>query len=391
MTKRFWVPYAPYDVESIRIWLEEKAEDGYRLKNMKPYFAVFEETDRTSLKFHLEPTVKDANKPDDEIIETRAERGWTYAGTLQDQFHVFYADKKTPDFYSDPNAVKWKYEEKLKKEKWGVFWSVLTIIPLVFLEINFMSGFSNPVLWILENLQVSHIIALVFLFSGLIPKLITYRRHRRYVEYLDEKEDFHLPSTGVFRMVSLIGNVLFFTAAIVILFLAFTSADDAYEDASKDVKVNDFGQVINLLELEQLRDPELVDNTNIEIDLYAYINESLFLDEKITLHQSAALLHSYWPGLTTTNYTAKSDGVREVLEEELIKQAIENTGDTDSVKEVYSGVTISYFDVPELRTMILSHEKRLLRLEYRGRLDLKDWKALMAEKFLKSIESPDGK
>jgi hypothetical protein len=126
MAKRFWVPYAPYDVESIRMWLGEKAEEGYRLKKMKPYFAVFEETDRASLKFHLEPTVyKDVNKPDAGVVETRAERGWSYAGTVTDHFHVFYADEQTPDFYSDPNAVKWKYEEKLKKERWGIFWSIL--------------------------------------------------------------------------------------------------------------------------------------------------------------------------------------------------------------------------------------------------------------------------
>jgi len=368
------------------MWLEEKAEEGYRLKKMKPYFAVFEETDRVSLKFHLEPTVKDANKPDDEIIETRTERGWSYAGTLPDHFHVFYADKQTPDFYSDPNAVKWKYEEKLKKERWRIFWSILWFIPLVFMEMNFMYGFRNPVLWVLENLQVHNIILIAFLFLGLMAKLITYRRHRKYVEHLNEKDDFYMPSTGIFRMVNLIGSVLLFTVAIVVLFLTFPSVDEAYEDDT----TNDIGNVIDLLELEQLRDPDLVDNIHVEFNLFAYIDESLFLDEKITLHQSAELLRSYSPGLITTNYRTKSNGIRKVLEEELIKQGIENTGDTDSVKEVYSGVTVSYFDGPELRTMILSHENRLLRLEYRGRLDLKDWKALMAEKFLKNIEDPDG-
>ena len=386
MAKRFWVPYAPYDVESIRMWLNEKAEEGYRLKVMKPYFAVFEETDRASLKFHLEPTVKDANKPDDGIIETRAERGWTYAGTLQDQFHVFYADERTPDFYSDQNAVKWKYEEKLKKERWGVFWAILWFIPLVLLEMNMLYGSRNPVLWVIENLQVHHIVVLVLLFSGVIAKLITYRRHRKYVEHLNEKQDFYIPSTGMFRMVNLIGNVLFFTVAIGIFLLAITSVDEAYEDDT----TNDFGQVIDLLELEQLRDPDLVDNINVEFDLFAYIDESLFLGEKITLHQSAEFLRSYSPGLTTTYYRTKSKGITKVLEEELIQQGIENTSDTDSVKEMYSGVSVSYFDVPELRTMILSHENRLLRLEYRGRLDLKDWKALIAEKFLKRIEDPDG-
>lgn len=28
-TKRFWLPYASYDMENIKNWLEEKAEDGY--------------------------------------------------------------------------------------------------------------------------------------------------------------------------------------------------------------------------------------------------------------------------------------------------------------------------------------------------------------------------
>jgi len=386
MAKRFWVPYAPYDVESIRMWLGEKAEEGYRLKKMKPYFAVFEETDRVSLKFHLEPTVKDANKPDDEIIETRAERGWSYAGTLPDHFHVFYADEQTPDFYSDPNAVKWKYEEKLKKERWKIFWSILWFIPLVLTEMNFMYGFRNPVLWVLENLQVYNIILIAFLFLGLMAKLITYRRHRKYVEHLNEKDDFFMPSTGIFRMVNLISSVFFYSVAIVIVVLTFSSVDEVYEDD----KANDIGNVIDLLELEKLRDPDLVDNINVEFDLFAYIDESLFLDEKITLHQSAELLRSYSPGLITTNYRTKSDGIRKVLEEELIKQGIENTGDTDSVKEVYSGVTVSYFDVPELRTMILAHENRLLRLEYRGRLDLKDWKEDIVEMFLKNIENPDG-
>src|SRR5690554_4368787 len=112
MAKRFWVPYAPYDMESIRMWLEEKAEEGYRLKKMKPYFAVFEERDREHLKFHLEPTLKDHSEPDSEVVEAHAERGWTYAGTLADHFHVYYAEKDTPDFYTDPHSVMWKYKEK---------------------------------------------------------------------------------------------------------------------------------------------------------------------------------------------------------------------------------------------------------------------------------------
>lgn len=387
MTKRFWVPYAPYDVESMRMWLEEKAEEGYRLKKMKPYFAVFEETDRKKMKFHLEPTLsKDASKPDAEIIETRAERGWNYAGTLTDHFHVFYADEQRPDFYSDPNAVKWKYEEKLKKERWGIFWSILWFIPLVLLEMNFMYGFRNPVIWVLEDLQAHNIILIIFLFSGVMAKLITYRRHRKYVDHLNEKDDFYLPSTGVFRMVNLIGSVLFFAVFIGILILTFSSVDEFYENDT----TNDFGNVIDLLELEQLIDPDLVGDINVEFSLFAYINESLFLDEKTTLHQSAVLLHSYSPSLITTNYRTKSEWITTVLEEELITQAIENSGDTDSVKELYSDVTVSYFDVPELRTMILSHENRLLRLEYRGRLDLKDWKEDIVEMFLKNIEDPTG-
>lgn len=86
-SKRFWLPYASYDMKNIKIWLEEKAEDGYILKKMKRNFPIFEEVERgTSVKYHLEPTTTNMRKPPEEIMETRKQRGWHYAGTIHDFF-----------------------------------------------------------------------------------------------------------------------------------------------------------------------------------------------------------------------------------------------------------------------------------------------------------------
>jgi len=385
MAKRFWVPYAAYDVESIRMWLEEKADEGYRLKMMKPYFAVFEETDREHLKFHLEPTLKDAREPESEVVEAHADRGWTYAGTLADHFHVYYAEKDTPDFYMDPHSVKWKYEEKLKKERRGIFWSIPGFLLLFLLDLDFLNGFSDPILWMLQNLQVYHLLYLSFIVLGLMTKVITYRRYKKYVENLDEKEDFQTPSTGIFRMVNLIGNFLFYGAAIGILLFAFSADQEMY--GYLEIEDLDFEPVITLEEIEELKDPDFREKEAFDYGNYASVRKSIFLNDQIVIDENLWIINRYSPGLQTTYYQVSSQWILNFFEDRLISRVEKSTGDTDSIRETYGNVSVSYFDVPELRTMILRMENRLMVVNYRGRVDLKSFKELIAERFSASMEN----
>ena len=373
MIKRFWVPYEAFDTENIRVWLEEKAFDGFRLKKIKPYFAVFEETDRLSLKFHLEPTVKDVNKPESGIIESRQDRGWTYAGTIPGHFHVFYAEQKASDFYEDKKSVKYLYEEKLKKDAWIVFGSIITLL-LFFFQIMMESR--QPVLWIIENFDIFHAVTSGFILFGIISTIITYIKHKNIVKRFENEDRFY-PTSKVYRVLMLFG----YGAIIIFMILTAIQLFSSEQNNSDRVSSLDEKPIISLYELESSGNEGMVEK---EFSYYRIRNESLFLDEMITNYQNEYLdpKRTYSSDLTTIFYLGKSEDVIRVLEQQLIGENKNKTGISDFDSEIISGVAVSILDGDTQEIMILSLKDRLLKVSYSGGGKLKNWKEIIVKSFL---------
>lgn len=220
-TKRFWLPFASYDIRNIEHWLQEKAEQGFVLKKMKPYFPVFLDLEGTaSVKYHLEPTVKDRSEPTQEVIETRAQRGWTYAGTMDNMFHVFYADKNEKSFYATPSDVIQKYQEKLRKRRH----SLLFLLPLSLLALSVdLIDFYNSesmLQWIFLNLSYYHVMLILFvLYSGVVD-IIDYIKLKQFAQSFEYPEDKET-SSRLYKVFRLSANmtVVLFTGVILFYLL----------------------------------------------------------------------------------------------------------------------------------------------------------------------------
>ena len=155
----------------------------------------------------------------------------------------------------------------------------------------------------------------------------------------------------------------------------------------REIEDLDFEPVITLEEIEELKDPDFREKEPFDYGNYASVRKSIFLNNQIVIDENLWIINRYSPGLQTTYYQVSSQWILNFFEDRLISRVEKNTGDTDSIREKYGNVSVSYFDVPELRTMILRMEDRLMVVNYRGRVDLKSFKELIAERFSTSMEN----
>lgn len=275
--KRFFVPYEPYDIKGMKMWLEEKAEEGYRLKKMKPYFAVFEEVERQNLKYHLEPTLTDSHEPLEEVKATRQERGWTYAGTYPEHFHVYYAGHDTKEFYPEGMAIQSKYEEKLRKQRWKIFWSIPAFLLLAFPEFGAALFTTRPILWMLENVRIYQLLTLGFILLGGVSQVVAYGKYRKFTRDLGRaEEDSVVPSSGSFRFLNLAIHSLLYLTLFTVLLVTIRAG----EDKSRFTLGywNEDSPVIALEELELMQNSEVNTSQYVNYEDYGYEDESIFLD-----------------------------------------------------------------------------------------------------------------
>ncbi len=377
--KRLWVPYEPYDFGAIQEWLEDKAREGYELYRMKPYFAVFEETENKNLKYHLEPTGKDSAKPEDEILESRKERGWTYAGTITDHFHVFRAPEGTQDFYTEGQSLRRKLEEKLKKEKRSLLWQIPLLILTVLLQVGFMSSFQDTIIWMIESLSLFQFIVLVPLFFGALSQYMTYRHHKRMLEKLDGIDDVFSDSTVNYRMLGFLGRGLF-SAAVVFIGISFILESSGNSSLGSITKIDQY-PFIHIEEIELKENPSISESEYIKYYNHAGSSKSLFLEEKLYLYQNANIGHveHYYSDLTAVYYKLKSEQAADLMSNELRKRA-EDSSDVDGTSETHLGYSTTHYDGTNVQYLILSDSSQILELKYYGDADLSEWREDFANK-----------
>lgn len=92
-----------YDVAATETWLEDMAQQGYRLTGMTNWSGVFEKTGPFSCRYRMQPLAKKEKAPSAEMIEAYGELGWEYAGTIAGNFHVWRCeDPDAPEVDTDP-------------------------------------------------------------------------------------------------------------------------------------------------------------------------------------------------------------------------------------------------------------------------------------------------
>lgn len=381
-SKRLWVPIEPYDIEAIKEWLEEKAREGYELKNMKPYFAVFEETERQELKYHLEPTLKDTLRPMDDILESRKERGWSYAGTVTDHFHVFRSPAGTKEFHADEHAVRWKLEEKLKRDKRKLLWKIPLFFYVFILQMGFWDLFHNPAIWIIEGLSLIHLLAFIPLVLGVISQYLNYRHHKRAVERMAGNVEDYPESNENFRVLGLVGQVLVYLALIVVGLSIIFEVGSA-KDMGSMGKIDQY-PFIHIEEIELGEDPSISEAKFVKYNYYSGSTSSIFVKERLYLNQYANIGHveHYSSDLSSVYYELRLKKATEVLAREARNRAKERSG-AEGETEMLHGFSITYYEGINVQYLILNDADQLLELTYYGDADLSEWK----EEFTGKLES----
>lgn len=354
-TKRFWLPYASYDMENIKNWLEEKAEDGYILKKMKSNFPVFLEAERGSaIKYHLEPTVKDRSKPPEEIIETRKQRGWQYAGTLPDFFHVYYAEKGTSEFNHQPEDITHKLKEKLRSDKK----SLLLQIPLSLLVVlsDMINAYSSqqPLLWFYINFNWYHIvIILIFILSGSF-KILAYLRLKEFVKPSGERKE-NGGASSVIKILGYAGD------ALIMLFLLIFAYEALWGDLSKDGAYTVEQQRGYPMQVLQLTEDYYHAQHSDDYDgksPYVWTRSSLLLNKQ--LHSSYLSYNNYrYEDFSVEYYRGVTEVVRESFQRELV-EGIQKTEKGSLSSEDIDGMRVLFLKTHELVYSFYAFEEHLI-------------------------------
>lgn len=378
-TKRIWVPYEPYEFEAIKEWLEDKARDGYQLRNMKPYFAVFEESERQDLEYHLEPTVKDSLRPKGDLLESRRERGWIYAGTLTDHFHVFRALAGTRAFHPDGHSVKWKIEEKLKREKRGLLWQIPLFILSVLLQVGLMSSFEYPIIWMIESFSLVQVMVFVPLASGIFSQYLSYRHHKRIIEKMEGRGDVFYESQGSYRVLGFLGKGLV-TGAVIIIGISIIIESSGDSSLGSITKIDQY-PFIHIKEIELNENPSISESKYTKYYNHGGSGKSLFLEEKLYLYQSANIgqVEHYSSDLAAVYYRLKSKEVADLMSDEIRKRTEDSVG-TVGTTELHQGFSTIHYDGGNVQYLILSDSRHVLELKYYGDADLSQWREEFAEK-----------
>lgn len=381
--KRFWVPYDPYEMDSLKLWFEEKAGEGYRLHKMRPYFAVFEESDREELVYHLEPALKDWNEPEEEILKNRKMSGWTYAGTLKNHYHVFHAPKGSPLLQADKDAQKLKLQRKMKSEKWGILGSILAFF-LLLIQLDIQKLSRNPMLWIVEDLNIFTLGGLIFiLVSGLFGRVIALRRYKTIMDKLDTDDESHNTSTGMFRTVEIFGTGLITLAMIWSGYMMFTQDFNYIQDGEYDA------EKYPSVSLERI-DRSSVDggSENLNFDIYSLSSSSIIIQEKQIVYQSSlkGKYGSTISRMTITYYDLVSPYFINVLRDESEKTAAAATGTGAGLEEELDGADTIYYEGRGMQYLLLQYDDRFMEVEYQGAAELSDWK----EEFVLKLTTYEG-
>lgn len=109
MSKTMWriTPVNGYDIPGLEGWLEKQAARGLIFSMTAGVFTLFQKSEPTALRFHLEPAPNKPDRVDPELNALYEEAGWRYLGLFRSSFAVFVTENPEAQAHTDPEI--WSY------------------------------------------------------------------------------------------------------------------------------------------------------------------------------------------------------------------------------------------------------------------------------------------
>ncbi|MBE6995517.1 MAG: DUF2812 domain-containing protein [Ruminococcaceae bacterium] len=130
--KRMLSPVELWNPGAVEQWLEEEAAAGWRLKEVKGWFSVFEKTEPQQSRVRIHPQGPESREAFLQRIDAYEEMGWQYVDCFGREFEIFYCDDpEIPELFTDSLSYAWAWEEQLKGAWHQIL--ILLLFPLLFI------------------------------------------------------------------------------------------------------------------------------------------------------------------------------------------------------------------------------------------------------------------
>ena len=149
--KKVFSPHELWNPGAVEQWLEEEAAAGWRLREVKGWFTIFEKTEPRQSRVRIHPQGLESREAFLQRIEVYEEMGWQYVDCFGKEFEIFYCDDpKVPELFTDGLSYGWAWEEQLVRA-WHGIWMLL-LIPLLFVIVPwFAAGSLLEMLFLLNG------------------------------------------------------------------------------------------------------------------------------------------------------------------------------------------------------------------------------------------------
>lgn len=126
-------PVNGYDIPGLELWLERQTAKGLLFSMTAGPVILFERSESSSLRFHLEPAPSKPDWTDPELNELYEQAGWRYLGLFRRNFAVFVTEYPEAQAHTDPEI--WDYVLKRflrRKVLGGIGLAILNFVLLSF-------------------------------------------------------------------------------------------------------------------------------------------------------------------------------------------------------------------------------------------------------------------
>lgn len=135
----------PFDVAEFETWLEDRAKEGWHVRNIGPRLTDFEKGQPKETRYRLTPLGRKEKEPSPEFLDMAAVAGWEYAATVGASFHLWRCeDPNAPEMENDPVAQAEGYRY-LAKRMTRDLWIFLVLLGL--LAAMYLLPFYNGEFW----------------------------------------------------------------------------------------------------------------------------------------------------------------------------------------------------------------------------------------------------
>jgi len=115
------IPYYSWETDAVETWLEDKAESGWELTEIKLHFAGFRRAAPQKLRYRLDwQELGYQSSAEAEYLSLCRDAGWEYVCKLGDAFLFRTADGEAAELQSDPEVYKQSIRKMLRNSEYGI-------------------------------------------------------------------------------------------------------------------------------------------------------------------------------------------------------------------------------------------------------------------------------